>query len=189
MSRFSIGVAALSPFLILGVSARASEPPAADIAAVEACTDLAAQNMQKRPPHALGELDEKTGPEGRLAAAAAAAQRAPASCIGVLAIACIQKEGAPSDSVFRDCYRREAAVWDKRLNAAYQAALSRMEKEAAENLRNAQRAWISWRDVSCRQPWAVYQGTMASPMEAWCELDLTARQAIWMEGWAAEPVP
>jgi uncharacterized protein YecT (DUF1311 family) len=88
-----------------------------------------------------------------------------------------------SNGVLNDCYGQEAAAWDKRLNVAYGKASSGMEKDALENLRKVQRAWIAWRDATCKQPYLVFQGTMAGPRESWCMLDLTARQAIWMEGW------
>ena len=149
---------------------------------VNACTDVAANN-EKTGPGPPDELEEKAGPEGRLATAAEAARRAPASCIGVWSTACIQKAGNMSNGVLNDCYGQEAAAWDKRLNVAYGKASSGMEKDALENLRKVQRAWIVWRDATCKQPYLVFQGTMAGPMESWCMLDLTARQAIWMEGW------
>ena len=38
-----------------------------------------------------------------------------------------------------------------------------MEKDALENLRKVQRAWIAWRDATCKQPYLVFQGTMAGP--------------------------
>jgi len=152
------------------------------MAAVKACTDLAANN-EKTGPSPPDELEEKAGAEGRLAAAAEAARRAPASCVGVLSTACIQKAGNMSDGVLIDCYSRETAVWNKRLNVAYAKASSRMDKDALENLRKVQRTWIAWRDASCRQPYLVFQGSMAGPMEAWCKMDITGRQTIWMEGW------
>jgi uncharacterized protein YecT (DUF1311 family) len=182
MPRFAIGSAALLALPMLSAPAFSDEPPAESIAAVKACTDLATNNEKNKGP-LPDELEEKPGGEGRLAAAAEAALRAPISCIGVLSTACIQKEGNMSDSVLIDCYLQEAAVWDKRLNAAYGKASSRMNKGALENLRKTQRAWIAWRDDSCRQPYLVFQGSMAGPMEAWCKLDITARQAIWMERW------
>src|SRR5262249_28596586 len=93
-----------------------------------------------------------------------------------------------SNAVLNDCNDQEAAAWDKRLNIAYGKALSQMDKDAVENLRKVQRTWIAWRDATCQQPYLVFQGTMAGPMETWCRLDLTARQAIWMEGWLSGAV-
>jgi uncharacterized protein YecT (DUF1311 family) len=168
--------------LALGGPARAEEAPKEDVAAVKACTDLAAEKAKKAAPD-KDELEEKAGPEGRLRAAREHAGHAIESCIGVLAVACVQKEGNMSNGVLNQCYGREAAVWDKRLNAAYRAALPKMEKDAADNLKTTQRAWIAWRDASCREPYLVFQGTMAGPIEAWCGMNLTARQAMWMENW------
>ena len=173
---------ALMAISILGSPAQADEPTAESLAALKACTDLA-QNNEKTGPSPPDELEEKAGPEGRLAAAAEAARRAPASCIGVWSTACIQKVGNMSNSVLNDCYGQEAAAWDRRLNIAYGKVSSGMEKDALENLRKVQRAWIAWRDATCKQPYLVFQGTMAGPMGSWCMLDITARQAIWMEGW------
>jgi uncharacterized protein YecT (DUF1311 family) len=179
---FVVVFAALLAISMPSRSALSDEPTPESAAAVKACTDLAANN-EKAGPSPPDELEEKTGAEGRLAAAAEAARRAPASCIGVWSTACIQKAGNMSNAVLIDCYEQETAVWDKWLNVAYGKASSRMEKDAFENLRKVQLAWIAWRDASCKQPYLVFQGTMAGPMEAWCKLDITARQAIWMEGW------
>lgn len=165
------------------VPAFAGEPSKEDRAEIDACLALAAEKAKKAAP-SKDELDEAPGAEGRLAAAAEKAAHEPSSCIGALAKACIQKEGNTSNAVLNECYEREAAVWDFRLNAAYRAALAKMDRIAADNLRKTQRAWIAWRDAACRQPEAAFKGTMAGPMQAWRLMDLTARQALWMAGWA-----
>jgi uncharacterized protein YecT (DUF1311 family) len=180
--RFPACSAAFLGISMISTPALSGEPSAESVAAIKACTDLAANN-EKTGPGPPDELEERAGAEGRLAAAAESARRSPASCIGVWSTACIQKAGNMSNGVLNDCYDQEAAAWDKRLNIAYVKALSRMEKDALENLRKVQRAWIAWRDATCQQPYLVFQGTMAGPMETWCKLDSTARQAIWMEGW------
>jgi uncharacterized protein YecT (DUF1311 family) len=182
MLRFATCSTALLAISMISAPAFSDEPTAESVAAIKACTDLAANNG-KTGPSPPDELEEKAGAVGRLDAAAEAARRAPASCIGAWSTACIQKAGNMSNGVLNDCYSQEAAAWDKRLNVAYGKASSRMEKDAFENLRKVQLAWIAWRDASCKQPYLVFQGTMAGPMEAWCKLDITARQAIWMEGW------
>ena len=69
-----------------------------------------------------------------------------------------------SNGVLNDCYGQEAAAWDKRLNIAYGKTSSGMEKDALENLRKVQRAWLAWRDDTCKQSYLVFQGTMAGPM-------------------------
>jgi len=177
-----VGCAAVLTITMLSAPALSDEPTAESLAALKACTGLAASN-EKTGPSPLGELEERAGAEGRLAAAAEAARRSPASCIGVWSTACIQKAGNMSNAVLNGCYDEEAVAWDRRLNIAYGKASSGMDEDALENLRKVQRAWITWRDATCKQPYLVFQGTMAGPMESWCRLDLTARQAIWMEGW------
>ncbi len=165
--------------LLAALSARAAEAPAkADVAAVEACLSLVRSNEKK----AGVTPDETPGPAGRLAAQARSAPLDSTSCIGVLATACVAKEGE-SDGARSQCSSREAAVWDQRLNAAYRKALGAMEKEGAENLRKTQRAWIAYRDARCRQAWETYHGSMAGPIQAWCEMEQTARQALWMDSW------
>ncbi|MGJ0508242.1 MAG: lysozyme inhibitor LprI family protein [Methylocystis sp.] len=171
-------VACLAACLV-ALPARAGEPPAKpDVAAVEACLARVKDNEKK----AGVEKDETPGPAGRLAAAALRAPLEPANCIGVVAIACEQRDGT-SDGARSQCARREAAVWDQRLNAAYRKALDGMEKDGADNLRKTQRAWIAFRDARCVQAWATDHGSMAAPIQAWCEMELTARQALWMETW------
>lgn len=168
---------------IAAVPAFAEEPSKEDRAEIDACLALAAEKAKKAPP-SKDELEEAPGVEGRLAAAAEKAGHEPSSCVGALAKACIQKEGNTSNAVLNECYGREAAVWDVRLNASYRAALTKMDKDAADNLRKTQRAWIAWRDATCKQPEVAFKGSMAGPMQAWCAMDLTARQALWMAGWA-----
>ncbi|MGD9543990.1 MAG: lysozyme inhibitor LprI family protein [Methylocystis sp.] len=163
--------------------AQAAAPSREDRAEIEACLARAADNAKKAAPR-KDELDEAPGAEGRLAAAAGNAAQEPSSCVGVLAKTCIKKAGNTSNAVLNECYEREAAVWDSRLNASYRAALARIDKPAADNLRKTQRAWTAWRDAACRQPDVTFKGTMAGPMAAWCAMDLTARQALWMAGWA-----
>jgi uncharacterized protein YecT (DUF1311 family) len=182
MIRSATCCAAILAIITLSRPALCGEPAPESVAAVNACTELAANN-EKTGPAPPDELEEKAGAEGRLAATTEAARRSPISCIGVWSTACIQKAGNMSNGVLNDCYDQEAAAWDKRLNVAYVKASSRMEKDALDNLRKVQRAWIAWRDATCAQPYLVFQGTMAGPMESWCKLDITARQAIWMEGW------
>jgi uncharacterized protein YecT (DUF1311 family) len=183
MLRQTLALVALCSGPLAGSACCAEEPPAADVAAVKAWGDLVATNKKKLPLRGPDEFEEKVGPDGRLAGAAKLTILAEESCIGVLATACLQREGETAgDGQYSDCYRREAVVWDKRLNVAYRAAQAKMEKGAQENLRTAQRAWIAWRDLTCKQPWMTFQGSMAGPMEAHCGLELTGRQAIWMEG-------
>jgi uncharacterized protein YecT (DUF1311 family) len=159
-------------------------PLDADMAAVEACLSLTRKNQEARGPHEPDELTEKRGPEGRLNAARDAAPAEAESCIQVVSTACIQAEGNMSTAALTQCYGRETDVWDARLNAAYKKLLANGDGEdVAEGFRKTQRAWIAFRDASCAQSWLVFKGTMATPMGAYCRMEKTARQALWLEGW------
>lgn len=167
-----------------GMNAKAADASAADRAALAACLDLLKKNQAARGLHGSDELTEKPGPAGRLAAAQAEAPRKAESCIGVLSTACIQAEGNESTAVMLQCYGREADAWDGRLNAAYKAVLAKGDgQDVADGLRKTQRNWIAFRDTPCAQPAIVFKGTMAGPMSVYCVLELTARQALWLEGW------
>ncbi len=176
--------AALAVLTAAGSCARAGEPAlAADGASIQSCLALAQRNEKARAPQ--DELTRKTGPEDWLNAAREAAPAQAESCIGAAATACMQAEGNQSTAVMVECYGREADAWDARLNAAYKKALAGGEgADVAEGYRKTQRAWIAFRDAACAQPGIVFNGTMAGPMGAYCRMDMTARQAIWLEGWA-----
>jgi uncharacterized protein YecT (DUF1311 family) len=127
---------------------------------------------------------EKSGPKGRLKAARDAAPMAAEGCIQVVATACIQAAGNMSHATYNQCYGRDADVWDARLNAAYQKLLADADGEdVAEGFRKTQRAWIAFRGASCAQAWLVFKGTMAKPMTAYCRMEKTGRQALWLESW------
>ncbi len=166
--------------------ARAEEDPLpADRAALGACLALAQKNAAARGTREPDRLTEDAGPEGRLAAAREAAPRESASCIGIVSTACIRAEGNQSTAVMVDCYGREGNAWDARLNAAYKKALASGDgADVAEGFRKTQRAWIAFRDAACAQAGIVFKGSMAYPMGAYCRMDMTARQALWLEGWS-----
>jgi uncharacterized protein YecT (DUF1311 family) len=162
----------------------ADKTAAADGAALAACLDLVRKNEAARGVHDPDEMTEKTGPDGRLAAARSAAPRRAESCVGVVSTACIQGEGNESTAVMLQCYGREAAAWDVRLNAAYKKVLTNGDgQDVADGLRKTQRSWVAFRDAACAQPGIVFKGTAAGPMSAYCVMELTARQALWLEGW------
>jgi uncharacterized protein YecT (DUF1311 family) len=180
-----IGMLLAAPLVLsaAGIGPRAAEG-GADRAALAACLQLVKKNEAVRGPHGSDEMTEKPGPEGRLAAAQAAAPRKADSCIGIVGAACMQGKGNESTATMVQCYGREADAWDGRLNPAYKAAMANADgQDVADGLRKTQRNWIAFRDTACAQPAIAFKGTIAGPMTAWCVLELTARQALWLEGW------
>jgi uncharacterized protein YecT (DUF1311 family) len=153
---------------------------AQDRAAVEACLTLVDENA-KQAVQQQSE-DEAPGPAGRLAAAAKAAATQSESCIGAVTIGCQQQPGGFSTAGMIDCNTREWAVWDERLNRAYNTALKGAERKLATALRQTQRAWLAWREQRCKLPEIENEGgSIIGPLYTGCMLDATARQALWLE--------
>jgi uncharacterized protein YecT (DUF1311 family) len=181
--RLILGLAAL--FSVAFVSPALSETnrmraTPTDRAAVEACLKLVDENG-KRAAQKQDE-DEAPGPAGRLAGAAKAAATQSESCIGAVTIPCQQEPGGYSTAGMIDCNTREWAVWDERLNRAYNSALKGAERKLAMALRGTQRAWLQWREQKCKLPEIENEGgSIVGPLYTGCMLYATARQALWLE--------
>lgn len=118
----------------------------------------------------------------------AAAQR----CVTLSSTACQASEGGGSTLGIAYCLSEEAQHWDRLLNAAWKDALRYAEDSdknlrqsdatapaSAETLRAAQRAWISYRDLSCQFEAERYHGgTIAGLASTLCTLTLTSTQAL-----------
>ena len=125
--------------------------------------------------------------------ASANADGSHASCIGMLSTSCMDnEEGGHSTLGMTFCTLAEAQVWDKYLNIEYQqtmAALKQMDADTAvhfpefanraETLRDAQRAWITFRDAECGLAYAMWgSGSMRNIASASCRLDMIAKRTI-----------
>lgn len=72
-----------------------------------------------------------------------------------------------------DGFKRE----DARLNTLYKELVGRSDKAEAGKLRQAQRAWISFRDLHCQYEQSRYQGgSMAPLVHATCLGNLTRQR-------------
>ena len=80
------------------------------------------------------------------------------------------------------CAAREFAVWDDILNETYRRLRVKLDAEQKVKLRAMQRAWIDSRERSCAFYWDFFRGTMASPMNAFCNNRETARRALFLLG-------
>ena len=132
-----------------------------------------------------------TGPEAYLEAAAQNKPRlAYENCIGIVADACMATDDSQTTLGMMECFGRERDVWDLRLNASYReqtaANSKKPEDEAvAKHLRKVQTAWILWRDATCEVIYAngiPLFGSDAKVEGAYCDMVLTARQALSLEG-------
>ena len=107
----------------------------------------------------------------------------PDACIGAASDACMAEPEGATTIGMTECSARETALWDERLNARYAELEETLEPEVFAALREAQRAWIAWRDAECsfaRALWAP--GTISTVVAANCLLDQTARRAIALDG-------
>jgi uncharacterized protein YecT (DUF1311 family) len=100
-------------------------------------------------------------------------------CIGVVADPCLKNATSTADS--NACADRERLVWDAMLNDNYRRLRESLDAEQQTKARDMQRAWIEARDKTCTFYWDYYQGTMASPMAAYCVLRETARRAMFLK--------
>lgn len=110
-------------------------------------------------------------------------------CIGAAARQCQQAPGGDTTPGIAACVMGEHAAWDAALNRAYQAARAhyRADRAAADSLRDAQRAWIAWRDAECAFQYDRYGGgSLRSIAAANCRMSMTAMRALElraMPGW------
>jgi len=82
-----------------------------------------------------------------------------------------------------DCTSAEIEVQDARLNAAYQQAMRGLEDGPRQKLREAQRAWIKFRDSKCASE-SQSGGTMDILNGGGCVLEATVRRTIELEAMA-----
>ena len=79
-----------------------------------------------------------------------------------------------------DCLNAKTAVWDKRMNAAYQAVLKIAEGKQREQLRVAQRLWVQYRDANCLY-YDLGEGSVARIDAAECMRGMTETRARELE--------
>lgn len=93
-----------------------------------------------------------------------------------------EKEFCPEGRTQLDmtyCAGEELARADSALNANYQALVRTLEPHRVEALREAQRAWIRFRDAECAfQESEVTGGSMAPMVHALCAAQLTDERAM-----------
>jgi uncharacterized protein YecT (DUF1311 family) len=95
---------------------------------------------------------------------------------------CIEKDGSNLGTA--NCYRLEAAIWDKLLNENYKMLMEEIDDgKVQDKLKEMQRAWIKYRETTCDFYWHKIQGSMSVPMTAACQLRENARRALLLAFW------
>jgi len=151
-------ILALPLSLVADVShAQSRQPTAQEVAAIHDCADKI-----------KGDIDE-----------------VERQCLfALVADRCIGDAGAASDRKLTDCYEIEGSIWDDLLNRNYQRLLATLDDEQANKARAMQRAWVAYRDTTCKFYWDKIRGTMANLMIAACVARESARRAMLL-GWFA----
>lgn len=117
----------------------------------------------------------------------------PGSCIGIAASVCMETK-ADGQTTFgmMSCVLAERDGWDVLLNEEYASARAfarRMDEGDAElfpeyavradQVRDAQRAWIAFRDANCAMEYGLWgAGSMRQIAGADCQLRMTAERTI-----------
>ena len=154
--------------------------------AIAACLDALAAS--RRNAASMPGPDGPDGPAAYLALTGRAAQLGEETCIGYAAGICTAaSEDGTSTLGTAACLRREAEAWNARLNRDYGRVLAIAPPTARDGYRRAARAWLAFRDATCRIP-ANRLGThdRVVPLTSDCILSLTARQALRMQRELAE---
>jgi uncharacterized protein YecT (DUF1311 family) len=84
------------------------------------------------------------------------------------------------------CIDGERAVQDKALNTTYQKVLGDLTAPQKTHLRDAQRAWIAYRDAWCGAQQDDEWGSISKIVAAQCVLDETIRRTIELEHYPPE---
>ena len=116
---------------------------------------------------------------------------AAAALIGAAASAFGGDQGNPGECVgstpeMVDCLMAQHAHWDKELTIAYQRAMKDAVPAQKEKLRDAERAWIKYRDANCDY-YAAGEGTIARIDAAVCLRDMTEKRAKELSSGGAGP--
>jgi uncharacterized protein YecT (DUF1311 family) len=80
-----------------------------------------------------------------------------------------------------ECLKAKTALWDKRLNIAYQKAVQDAQPAQREPLRAAQRLWVQYRDANCLY-YGMGEGTIARLDAGECMRSMTEARAKEFEG-------
>ena len=105
-----------------------------------------------------------------------------AALLLAVASACAGEQGDPEPGCdgntyqMVECLKARTAQWDKRLNTGYQQALKDAQPAQRDQLRNAQRLWVQYRDANCLY-YGLGEGTIARLDAGECMRSMTEARA------------
>jgi len=81
-----------------------------------------------------------------------------------------------------ECYKAEYLKSDAKLNATYHALRQKLSSQSREKLRNAQLAWIKFRDANCEFVATEYEGGTASSLSrSICLKTMTEKREVELQ--------
>lgn len=87
----------------------------------------------------------------------------------------------PSTFGQRDAFSRGIELWDAELNRQYKILSAMLDDSGRQKLRDAQRAWLAFRDAEFRRTDSLYSGkdgSMFIPMSVAARLELIKARAL-----------
>lgn len=103
----------------------------------------------------------------------------PLSCIGTVEQPCFEGLASPGYAETAECISREAAAWDAILNADWRQLMGELDDETEQPLvREAQRAWIAFRDADCHAALMLAHPVRGGIWGADCERTRTAERVL-----------
>ncbi len=106
-----------------------------------------------------------------------------AFCKGAVYGPCLALPERQSTVGEASCYREEGEAWDRLLNTHYQRLMELLDPEQRTALRDAQRAWIAFRDAHCGFGDVLVRGTYAQVWGAACFSETTADRVEDLRGY------
>jgi uncharacterized protein YecT (DUF1311 family) len=89
---------------------------------------------------------------------------------------------SPVQADLNACAGAELKIADAQLNAAYAAVRQRLSEDGQKRLRDAERAWIAYRDAECMFRSSGDDGGSAAVMvDVQCQAELTQERAKYLE--------
>lgn len=129
----------------------------------------------------LGEYEpvaQRLGVELAGCLAASASREGDVACAGRLQALCVE-EGPAGETTpgLAACSHALTRAWDGELNRLWPSALAAQGEGGAERLRDAQRAWIAFRDAECLFEAARWEGgSMGAYAGGFCVAGMTAER-------------
>ncbi|MEM6615963.1 MAG: lysozyme inhibitor LprI family protein [Pseudomonadota bacterium] len=85
-------------------------------------------------------------------------------CLDVASRDCLETPGNDTTFGMSACTSNSYLAWDKVLNDRYAALREKVPSKIFETLRDAQRAWITYRDADCSLAGKAFEGGTLEPL-------------------------